>query len=135
MGSEQPLRVAILGASPDPERYACKAQRALTAAGHVVLPVSPRHSEVLGVAAVAELAALAPGSVDAVTVYVAGPRVPGLAAALARLAPRCVILNPGADGAAAEQALAEAGLRAVPACTLVLLATDRFAAVVAGAAG
>ena len=59
--------VAILGASPDPDRYAFKAQRLLKQKGFRVIPVAPQAATIDGDPAVASLADIT-GPVDTLTV-------------------------------------------------------------------
>ena len=61
--------VAILGASPDPERYAFKAQRLLKEHGHRVIPVNAKEAVIDGDATVAELRDIK-DAVDTLTLYV-----------------------------------------------------------------
>ncbi len=118
----------ILGASPNPQRYAFLAQQRLMAAGHAVLPVSPKGGEILGVPVARDLAqVLAAGArVDTVTLYVGPDRLKPMAADLAALAPRRVIFNPGTEDADMEAALRQAGIETQEACTLVLLGTGQY---------
>lgn len=118
----------ILGASPNPDRYAYLAQERLMAAGHAVLPVSPKGGEVLGVPVVRDLAqAKASGAkVDTVTLYVGPERLKPMVSDLIALAPRRVIFNPGTEDAEVEAQLRQAGIRTQEACTLVLLGTGQY---------
>lgn len=119
-------RVAILGASPKPERYAHRAQVLLRAHGHAVIPVNPALEAVDGVPTTA-LEDL-PEGLDTVTVYLGRARMLTLVDTLAARAPKRVILNPGADDPEVVAALEAAGLRVQLACTLVLLDSGRFEA-------
>lgn len=120
-----PEIVAVLGASPKPDRYSNKAIRLLREYGHTVIPVNPAQTHIEGLLAVATVDAL-PGPVDTVTMYVSpahsGPLLPGLLA----LHPRRVIFNPGSENPALENALENAGIVVEEACTLVLLRTGQF---------
>ncbi len=118
----------ILGASPNPDRYAFLAQQRLMAAGHGVLPVSPKGGEILGVPVVSDLAAvIAAGTkVDTVTLYIGPERLKPMAADLIALAPRRVIFNPGTEDEAVEAQLKQAGIVTQEACTLVLLGTGQY---------
>lgn len=117
--------VAVLGASPKPERYSNKAIRLLREYGHTVIPVNPAQKEIEGLAVAANVDAL-PRTVDTVTMYVSpahsDPLLPGLLA----LKPRRVIFNPGAENPALERELEKAGIAVEEACTLVLLRTQQF---------
>ncbi|MEE4301572.1 MAG: CoA-binding protein [Pseudomonadales bacterium] len=119
-------RVAVLGASPKPERYANRAQRMLRSHGHVVIPVNPAFAAVEGLATV-PLEAL-PVGLDTVTVYLGARRMLPLVEQLAGRAPGRIILNPGADDPEVVRALEAAGMRVQLACTLVLLESGRYEA-------
>lgn len=117
-----PETVVVLGASAKRERFANRAQRRLAEAGHRVVPVNPALEAVEGVPTT-PLEAL-PGSsgpVDTISVYLSADRLRPLVPELARIAPRRVLLNPGADDAEMVAALREAGLKVQTDCTLVLL--------------
>lgn len=117
--------VAILGASEKQDRYANKAQQRLMEHGYPVIPVSAAGKNVLGVTGVKSLRDISE-PVDTVTLYV-GPKSlqPQLTDLLA-LKPRRVIFNPGTEDPAIQQALADAGIHVVEACTLVLLSIGQF---------
>jgi predicted CoA-binding protein len=119
------MRVAVLGASPNPARYSNKAIKMLRSHGHDVVPVNPAHAEIEGLAAVPKLADVK-GAVDTVTVYVGPDHIGPLIPEIVALEPRRVIMNPGAESRALSDALAQKGIEAVEACTLVLLSTGQF---------
>lgn len=119
-------QVAVLGASPKPERYAYRAQRMLLANGHAVIPVNPAFEDVGGLPTV-PLEAL-PEGLDTVTVYLGAERMLPLVEPLAARAPRRIILNPGADDPEVVSALEAAGMCVQLACTLVLLESGRYEA-------
>lgn len=119
------MRVAVLGASPNPERYANKAIRLLLAHGHEVLPVNPAQKTIEGLPVAPTLAAIA-GPIDTVTVYVGPQHSAALIPDLVLARPRRVIVNPGAESPEIATALAAAGIPLVEACTLVMLKTGQF---------
>ena len=118
-------RVAILGASDQPERYAHKAFRMLREYGHETVPVHPTLAEVEGVPVVADLRTIE-GSVDTLTLYVRPAISEPLADDIVALRPGRVIFNPGTESAALQAALDKAGIPWEEACTLVLLGTGMF---------
>jgi predicted CoA-binding protein len=117
--------VAVIGASPKPERYSNKAIRLLREYGHSVLPVNPVQKEIEGLAVTPSIDAL-PRNVDTVTMYVSPAHSDPLLPALLKLKPRRVIFNPGAENPALERELELAGIQVEDACTLVLLRTRQF---------
>lgn len=119
------MRVVVLGASPNRDRYANMAQRNLMEAGHEVVPVNPGHTEIEGVPAVASLKEVE-GPVDTVTVYVGPARIGPLIDDIVALKPARVILNPGAESPELEASLDKHGIAYLEACTLVMLRTGQF---------
>ncbi len=119
------MRVAVLGASPKPQRYSNRAVRMLREHGHEVVPVTPGHQEIEGLPAVAALDQVV-GPLDTVTVYVGPQHIAPLIPAIVAAKPRRVIINPGAESPELSRALAAAGISAVEACTLVMLRTGQF---------
>lgn len=118
-------KVAILGASNRPDRYAFLAQKMLMKEGHEVFPVSLREDKILELPTFPDLSAI-PEPIDTLTLYVGGPRLDSLLNDMLQLAPHRVIFNPGTENDAVENALAKAGIETERACTLVLLRTGQF---------
>ena len=120
------MKVAVLGASPKPDRYSNRAVRLLKEHGHDVIPVNPGHADIEEVPAVASLSDLSSGSVDTLTVYVNSKRSSALADEISDLSPRRVIFNPGAENQDLTDRLAGEGVEVEQACTLVLLNSGQF---------
>jgi len=118
-------RVAILGASANPERYSYMAFRLLQEYGHEPIPVSPKLQELEGKRAFATLGEIA-APVDTLTVYV-GPEISSkLTEEILVLKPKRVIFNPGSENPTLQQKLQSAKVNVEEACTLVLLRTNQF---------
>jgi predicted CoA-binding protein len=118
-------RVAVLGASPNEDRYSYKAVQMLGEHGHIPVPVHPKGHEVLGIIALKSLSDI-DEQVDTLTMYV-GPKISsGELDRVLELKPRRVIFNPGAENSELAEKLREAGIEVVEACTLVMLRTDQF---------
>jgi len=120
-----PQRVAVLGASPKPERYSNMAARLLTEKGHDVIPVHPAHDTIENLPAARRIEDI-DGRVDTVTVYLSPKVSSRLEAALIALGPGRVIFNPGAENETLRAALEKNGIETLEACTLVLLKTGQF---------
>ncbi len=120
------LRVAVLGASPNRERYSNKAVRLLVEHGHEVLPVNPGHRETEGLPAYPSLSAIA-GPVHTVSIYVSAKQAASYEAELLALRPERVIFNPGTEHPPLIAALRAAGMEVLEACTIVMLRTGQFA--------
>ena len=118
-------RVAILGASDKPDRYAYKAFQMLQQHGHEVVPVHPVLREIEGAPVLASLSDIQ-GGVETLTLYV-NPSISSAAAeAILALNPARVIFNPGTENPELAAKLDAAGIAHLEACTLVLLATGQF---------
>ena len=123
--SDQRQRVAVLGASKNPERYSNMAVRRLVENGHEVIPIHPALSEVEGLP-VAPGVGDVKGPLDTITVYVSPAVSAKMTDAIIAAGPGRVIFNPGAENAELEAALQDAGIETMQACTLVLLSTGQF---------
>jgi predicted CoA-binding protein len=121
----QQHRVALLGASPKPHRYAYQAQELLQAMGYPVIPVNPAIPEVLGVPVTRHLSEI-DGPVQTLTLYLGSARLEPLIEDIVRLAPGRVIFNPGTESTTLQQALDQAGIAWMEGCTLVMLRTGQF---------
>ncbi len=117
--------VAVLGASPKPDRYSNKAMKMLLEHGYSAIPVAPGHDVIEGRPAVKDLASIHT-PIHTVTVYVGEKRSAGMTGDLLTLGPQRVVFNPGAENPALAERLKEAGIEVLEACTLVLLRTGQF---------
>lgn len=120
-----PQTVAVLGASPKPERYSNQAVRMLMDYGYDVIPVAPGRKEIEGLPAVPDMESIG-RAVDTLTLYVGPDRSAQMLDAILALKPGRVILNPGTESALLEEKLHRAGIPWQHACTLVLLRTGQF---------
>jgi predicted CoA-binding protein len=123
--SAEDHRVAVLGASAKPERYANKAIRLLKDHHYQVIPIHPRTPEIEGLPVAKSLRDVK-HPIHTLTVYVGPERSRSLAEDMIALEPKRVILNPGAESEYLESKLKEAHIPFVKACTLVLLHTGQF---------
>jgi len=113
-------RIAIIGASTNPEKFGNKAVKAYRQQGYTVFPVTPNAEEVEGLRAYRSIVDI-PGPVDTVSLYLP-PKV-GITV-LADIAEKGVeefYVNPGAES---ENLLEEArrlGLRPIVACSILAI--------------
>jgi uncharacterized protein len=112
--------VAVVGASPKPDRPSHQAVLGYLERGYTVWPVNPGAHAVAGVAAFASLSDL-PGRPDIVTMYVNPTAGAQLLDQIAACAPKLLWLNPGADGEPIASGARARGLAVVVACNLVAL--------------
>lgn len=119
------MRVAVLGASDDPERYSYKALKRLKEAGHDVFPVHPRLKTIEGIPVLGSVSEV-PKPIDTLTLYVSPEISQKLAGDILSAGPGRLIFNPGAENPDLEAKARARGIRTLDACTLTLLATGQF---------
>ncbi len=117
--------VAVLGASPKPDRYAYRAMQMLREHGHRAIPVNPAFDEILGDKCYRSIAEI-PDTVDTVTMYLGKQRSDPLIGEIVKAKPRRIIMNPGAENGDLAAKAEAAGIEVDYACTLVLLQTGGF---------
>ena len=117
--------VAILGASPKPDRYAYKAFELLREYGHRPIPINPAFQEILGEKCYPKISE-APGPIDTVTLYLGEARSNPLIDEIIDAKPRRIIMNPGAENSALADKAEKAGIEVVEGCTLVMLRAGQF---------
>lgn len=120
---EGPVTV-VLGASPLPERHAHMAVLRLRAAGHQVVAVGRRTGNIGDVPIRQEWPAGV--AVDTVTIYMNSVNQAPWMRVILDAHPRRIIFNPGAEHPAFAAQAAQAGINALDACTLVMLATGQY---------
>jgi predicted CoA-binding protein len=114
----------IIGATPNPSRYAYKAANMLTSKGHQIVNVGIKAGEVAGVKI--EDAREIHTDVDTITLYVGPSTQNSYYDYILKTNPRRVIFNPGTENVELEELLTKNGIEPVEACTLVLLATGQY---------
>ncbi len=118
--------VAVIGASPNQDRYSNKAMRLLAQYNHNPIPIAPKYEQNEGKKVYQSLKDI-PEKIDTVTMYI-GPARQDTAIIndIVKLAPRRVIFNPDTENKAVYEQLKQAGIEVVEACTLVLLKTNQY---------
>ena len=110
--------IAIVGASPSPERHSHTVARYLAHEGYDVIPVRPDRCAVAGLATYARLADI-PGPVDLVVIFRAsGAVLPHIEEAAAKRI-ETVWLVPGAWSLAADAAAQQHGLTLIKECCVM----------------
>ena len=108
--------IALLGASPKPERPSYGVMRFLLAKGYRVVPVNPGQAggQILGQTCYADLASI-PEPIDMVDVFRASEALPGIVEEVLALDPRPAVLwtQLGVEDAAAAQRASEQGIEVV----------------------
>lgn len=122
---KQPVKkTLVLGATPNPNRYAYLAVRALRRHGHEVVPVGIRSGEVDGLPILLNQPLVE--GVHTVSLYVGPQRQPPYYDYLLSLQPKRIVFNPGTENPELA-ALAQAhGIEPVEGCTLVMLSVGTY---------
>ncbi len=117
--------VAVLGASPKPDRYSNQALRLLAKMDYRPLPVNPAFPEIEGMTCFPNMAAIEE-PVHTVTLYLRESRSTPMIDDILAAQPQRIIMNPGAENDELAAAASSAGIEVVEACTLVMLRTGLF---------
>jgi len=114
----------IIGATPNPARYAFRAAQMLKSKGHDIINIGIKTGEVAGVNI--EKPGQIHDDVHTITLYIG----PGLQSQyfdyIVNTNPKRVIFNPGTENEELEVLLRANGIEPVEACTLVMLATGQY---------
>ncbi len=118
------MKVLILGASLNPNRYAYLALNDLLDRGHEVIAVGIKSGTYRGVALTTDTPI--DTRIDTVTLYLGPKNQHPYVEYLKKLNPRRVIFNPGTENSDLELELVNQGIEVLEACTLVMLRTNQF---------
>ena len=117
-------KTLIIGASPDPSRYAYKAAHMLTRFNHEIINVGIKRGEVAGVQIEAPREIYK--DIDTITLYIGPDLQPGYYDYILETKPKRVIFNPGTENYEFEKMLDKHNIEPVEACTLVLLSIGQY---------
>ncbi len=117
-------KTVVLGATPNPGRYAWLATQRLTQYGHEVVPVGIRPGEIGGIPI--RLGQPELSDVDTVTLYLNAGRQAAYYDYIFSLHPQRIIFNPGAENPELERMARERGIETVEGCTLVMLSIGQY---------
>jgi predicted CoA-binding protein len=117
-------KTLIIGASPNPERYAYRAAHMLTRKGYDIVNIGIKNGAVAGVEI--EKPGAIHSDIDTITLYI-GPHLQAqYYNYILETNPKRVVFNPGTENAELENLLVSNGIEPVEACTLVLLSTGQY---------
>ena len=118
------MKTLVLGATPNPSRYAYIAAHRLVKAGHDIVNVGIKEGEVAG----AEILNGQPSleGIDTVTLYVGTRNQADYYDWLMDLKPRRIIFNPGTENPELARLAREHGVETQTGCTLVMLASGQY---------
>lgn len=117
-------KTVVIGASPNPGRYAHRATLSLKKSGHEVVPVGLRKGEIGGIEIVTDRPQI--DGVDTVTLYVGPQNQESWKKYIDQLKPARIIFNPGTENPAMEEHFSSQGIDVEHACTLVKLSIGTY---------
>lgn len=119
-------KTVVLGASPNPSRYAFLACNMLHQAGFEFVPVGIKRGEILQ-QSILDLRAKPPiEDVHTVTLYLNPTNQQEWYDYITGLKPKRIIFNPGTENRELELLAAKQGIASLYACTLVLIRSNQF---------
>ncbi|HZY81020.1 MAG TPA: CoA-binding protein [Cyclobacteriaceae bacterium] len=119
-------KTVIIGATPNPSRYAYIAAKFLRDKKEEFVPVGIKKGEVQGQPILQITDKPAITDVDTVTMYIGPQRQPPWYDYILSLKPRRIIFNPGSENPEFAELLESKGVEVIEACTLVMLRTNQF---------
>lgn len=117
-------KTLVLGASLKSERYSHKAITMLAEKGYSVIAIGPNRGEVAGISIRTKNIPLA--NINTVTLYINATRQKEYYNYILETKPKRVIFNPGTENQEFYQLLQQNKILVEVACTLVLLATNKY---------
>ena len=117
-------KTLIIGATPNPQRYANKAANKLVMYGHSIVNVGIKNGEAANQPI--EKPEKIYTDIDTITLYVNPNNQKDLYNYILETKPKRIIFNPGTENAELEEKANAAGIETIDACTLVMLATNQY---------
>lgn len=117
--------VAVLGATPKPDRFAFKAMKLLKRYNHKVVLINPAFDQIDGEKCFKSILEVE-NPIDTLTMYVGEARSEPLIADILKAKPRRIILNPGAENDHLRNEATKIGIEVVEDCTLIMLNSGQF---------
>lgn len=118
------INTLVIGASSNPEQYSHMAVNRLRAAGHTVHAIG-RGTFPIGDVVVTDQPQAWP-AIHTITLYLNRERQQAYASYVLSLKPARIIFNPGAENPELFNLATAAGIQAIEACTLVMLAAGTY---------
>lgn len=120
------MKTVIIGATPNPARYAFLAAKMLTSYNHEIVPVGIKDGAVLGKEILDIFEKPKINDVHTVTLYIGPQRQPEHYDYILGLRPKRIIFNPGTENSEFEKMAEVQGVEALQACTLVMLRSGQY---------
>jgi predicted CoA-binding protein len=114
-------KTAVIGATPNPRRYAFVASKMLQNYNHEVVPIGIKTGQVSGIDILNIREKPEIEDIHTITLYIGPPHQPEWYDYLLSLNPKRIIFNPGTENSELVELAEAQGIEATYACTLVLL--------------
>ncbi|MDX1629485.1 MAG: CoA-binding protein [Fulvivirga sp.] len=119
-------KTAIIGATPNPSRYAFIAAQLLKEYGHEIVPIGIKRGEVAEHKILNIREKPQVNEIDTLTLYIGPQNQPEWYDYLLSLKPRRIIFNPGTENKEFETLAQQQGIKTTQACTLVMLRVGNY---------
>ena len=119
-------KTVIIGATPNPTRYAYFAAGRLKENNHDIVPIGIKKGEVFNEEILDLKIKPAIEDVDTVTLYIGPQNQPEWEEYILDLNPKRIIFNPGTENPELAQKAESKGIEALNACTLVMLSANTY---------
>jgi predicted CoA-binding protein len=119
-------RVLLVGASPNPSRYAYTAAKMFQERGFEFIPIGIKKGEVQGKAILNLREKPDLRDIDTITLYIGSDHQEEWIDYLLGLKPKRIIFNPGAENQDFARKAKANGVDVLNACNLVMLSTGQF---------
>ena len=117
-------KTLVLGAAENPDRYSCKAVKALLRNDYEVVPVGFRSGSIKDTVILTGMPQIE--DVDTILIYMGAKKQPDFYDYILNLNPRRVVFNPGAENPELQDILKEKGVEIVNDCALIMINTDCY---------
>ncbi|HJP19679.1 MAG TPA: CoA-binding protein [Nitrospinota bacterium] len=117
------MKVAVIGASQDREKFGNKAVRAYIKHSDTVYPVNPNSPEIEGIPAYKSVLDI-PDDLDRITIYLPPERTITVLKEIAKKRAKEIFLNPGSENNAVVRKAEELGLNLYFACSIIDIGLD-----------
>jgi len=114
----------ILGASPNPGRYAYRAFLMLRQAGHPVFPVGNKKAQIEGVDIINDFTPME--GIHTITLYLNPKNQEQFYDYIIQTKPKRIVFNPGTENPVLEELAHKNGIETIEACTLVMLSIGKY---------
>jgi predicted CoA-binding protein len=118
------MKTLVLGATPNPARYAYQAVRSLLRHGHEVVPVGRKQGQVEGLTILNTAPEL--DDIHTITLYLNPDNQKSYYDYILRIKPKRIIFNPGTENPELRNLAMEHGIATEEACTLVMLSIGNY---------